>query len=80
MITVLLVDDQELLRRGIRLLLEAVGGFEVVAEAADGREALAMITSHRPDWTRAKVGPSASTKSRDSRTAVEVIFSSSRDR
>lgn len=49
MITVLLVDDQELLRRGIRLLLEAVGGFEVVAEAADGREALAMITRHRPD-------------------------------
>lgn len=49
MITVLLVDDQELLRRGIRLLLEAVGGFEVVAEAADGREALAMITRHRPE-------------------------------
>lgn len=49
MITVLLVDDQELLRRGIRLLLEAAGGFTVVAEAADGREALAMITKHRPE-------------------------------
>jgi DNA-binding NarL/FixJ family response regulator len=49
MITVLLVDDQELLRRGIRLLLEAAGGFTVVAEAADGREALTMITKHRPE-------------------------------
>ena len=49
MITVLLVDDQELLRRGIRLLLEAAGGFDVVAEAADGREALAMISKHRPE-------------------------------
>lgn len=49
MITVLLVDDQELLRRGIRLLLEAAGGFTVVAEAADGREALAMISHHRPE-------------------------------
>lgn len=49
MITVLLVDDQELLRRGIRLLLEAAGGFIVVAEAADGREALTMIIKHRPE-------------------------------
>jgi DNA-binding NarL/FixJ family response regulator len=48
-ITVLLVDDQELLRRGIRLLLEAAGGIDVVAEAADGREALAMIEKHRPE-------------------------------
>lgn len=49
MITVLLVDDQELLRRGVRLLLEAAGGVDVVAEAANGREALAMITKHQPE-------------------------------
>lgn len=45
----MLVDDQELLRRGLRLLLEAAGGIEVVAEAANGLEALAMISLHRPE-------------------------------
>lgn len=49
MIKIVLVDDQELLRRGVRLLLEAAGGIEVAAEAADGHEALAMITKHRPE-------------------------------
>lgn len=49
MITIVLVDDQELLRRGVRLLLEAAGGIEVVAEAADGHEALAMIAKHGPE-------------------------------
>ncbi|BAK36687.1 two-component system response regulator [Microlunatus phosphovorus NM-1] len=49
MIRIVLVDDQELLRRGVRLLLEAAGGIEVVAEAADGHEALAMIAKHHPE-------------------------------
>lgn len=49
MIRIVLVDDQELLRRGVRLLLEAAGGIEVAAEAADGHEALAVIAKHRPD-------------------------------
>lgn len=43
MIRILLVDDQQLLRRGLRLLLEAEEGLDVVAEAADGHEALAML-------------------------------------
>ena len=49
MTRIVLVDDQELLRRGVRLLLEAAGGIEVAAEAADGLEALAMIAKHRPE-------------------------------
>jgi DNA-binding NarL/FixJ family response regulator len=49
MITVLVVDDQELLRRGLRLLLGTVSGISVVAEAGDGHEALAMINKHDPD-------------------------------
>lgn len=49
MIDVLLVDDQELMRRGLRLLLATVPDIEVVAEAADGAEALAMMRHHRPD-------------------------------
>ena len=35
-------------RRGIRSLLESAPGIEVVAEASDGREALAMIEEHHP--------------------------------
>ena len=48
-IRVLLVDDHKLFRAGIRSLLRAVGGVEVVAEAGDGREALQLIKIHRPD-------------------------------
>ena len=49
MIRVLLVDDQPLLRGGFRALLNAEDDIEVVAEAADGAEALALIGEHRPD-------------------------------
>jgi len=48
-IRVLLVDDQPLLRGGFRALLNAEDDIEVVAEAADGAEALALIGEHRPD-------------------------------
>lgn len=43
MTRILLVDDQQLLRRGLRLLLETEDGLEVAAEAADGHEALAVL-------------------------------------
>ncbi len=46
---VLLADDHTLVRKGIRALLQALPGVEVVAETADGREALALIEQHRPD-------------------------------
>ncbi|GAA1091743.1 response regulator [Nocardiopsis metallicus] len=49
MIRVLLVDDQPLIRSGFRALLDAEDGIEVVAEAADGGEGLAMAGEHRPD-------------------------------
>jgi DNA-binding NarL/FixJ family response regulator len=49
MIRVALVDDQTLLRRGIRSLLELAGGIEVVGEAADGDEALRVIRQTRPN-------------------------------
>ncbi|TCO36075.1 DNA-binding NarL/FixJ family response regulator [Kribbella steppae] len=49
MIRVLVVDDQALLRGGFRLILESQPGIEVVAEAADGREALAKARELRPD-------------------------------
>lgn len=46
---VLIVDDQELLRRGLRLLLESTGAVDIVGEARDGAEALAAIEHSRPD-------------------------------
>jgi len=48
-VRVLLADDHTLVRKGIRALLQALPGVEVVAETADGREALALIEQHRPD-------------------------------
>ncbi|MGI5155615.1 response regulator [Microbispora sp. CA-102843] len=48
-VRVLLVDDHPLLRHGLRALLEQVGGAEVVGEAGDGEEAVALALSLRPD-------------------------------
>ena len=49
MIRLAIVDDQTLVRRGIRSLLELAGEFEVVGEAADGDEAIVMIRRTRPE-------------------------------
>ena len=48
-IRVLLADDHGLFRAGIRALLNALGGIEIVAEASDGREALRLVAAHQPD-------------------------------
>jgi DNA-binding NarL/FixJ family response regulator len=49
MIRVLIADDQALVRGGFRLILEAQKDIEVVGEAADGREALALARELSPD-------------------------------
>jgi DNA-binding NarL/FixJ family response regulator len=46
---VLIADDHALVRAGIRALLEKVATVEVVAEAADGHEALDLTGKHQPD-------------------------------
>ncbi|MBA9005701.1 MULTISPECIES: response regulator [Thermomonospora] len=49
MIRVLLVDDQALIRGGFRALLENEDDIEVVAEAANGEQGVALALEHRPD-------------------------------
>ncbi len=48
MIRVLIADDQELVRTGFRVILEAEGDIEVVAEAGTGREAIRQAALTRP--------------------------------
>ena len=49
MIRVLLADDQALIRAGFRVLLEAAGDVEVVGEAVNGEQAVALARAERPD-------------------------------
>lgn len=49
MIRVMLVDDQTLVRQGVRSLLELADGIEVAAEAADGAEAIERMDEIAPD-------------------------------
>lgn len=48
-IQVLLADDHHLVRAGLRALVQSLSGFEVVAEAGDGREAVQLVKKLRPD-------------------------------
>lgn len=45
----LIVDDHDLVRRGVRALVETHGRYQIVGEAADGREALALVRTTSPD-------------------------------
>lgn len=48
-IRIALVDDQKLFREGLRMLLSTDPRLHIVAEAADGQQALELIEAHRPD-------------------------------
>jgi two-component system response regulator NreC len=49
MIRVLLADDHGIVRKGLRSTIESEGGYEVVAEAANGREAVRLAQQLKPD-------------------------------
>ena len=55
-IRILLADDHTLMRRGLRALLERQNGFAVVAEAADGREAVEIAAAVSPDVAVIDIG------------------------
>jgi len=48
-ITILIVDDHEVVRKGVRAYLETLPEFQVVGEAASGEEAIALVTEQVPD-------------------------------
>jgi DNA-binding NarL/FixJ family response regulator len=48
LITVLVADDQRMIRSGIRIILDAEPDITVVAEAGDGREAVNLVAQHAP--------------------------------
>src|ERR1700722_4913438 len=47
-VTVVIADDQRLVRQGLRLILESEPGIDVLAEASDGAEAAPLVRQHRP--------------------------------
>jgi DNA-binding NarL/FixJ family response regulator len=55
-IRVVLADDHNLVRAGIRVLLERIPEVQVVGEASDGREALALIVREKPDLALLDIG------------------------
>jgi DNA-binding NarL/FixJ family response regulator len=67
LLRILLADDHDIVRRGLRELLEEQVGWEVCAEAANGRQAVELALEHRPqvavldltmppphDWAKAR--------------------------
>ena len=48
-IRILLADDHTIVRKGLRMLLENQPGFQVIADACDGRETIALAEQHLPD-------------------------------
>jgi DNA-binding NarL/FixJ family response regulator len=46
---IVLVDDHAIVRKGLRVLLEGVSGFEIVGEAGNGADAVALVRECRPD-------------------------------
>jgi DNA-binding NarL/FixJ family response regulator len=80
MIRILLADDQPLVRAGLRTVLASDPGLEIVAEAADGRSALAAVDRYRPDVALLDIrmpgmdGLTAAESLRASHPAVRVMI------
>ena len=84
-IRILVADDHALVREGIRLVLDAEPEFEVVAEAANGRQAVDLALVHRPDVVVLDItmpeetGLSAAARLRDLLPSARVLLLSMHD-
>jgi DNA-binding NarL/FixJ family response regulator len=56
MLRILIADDHEVARRGIRAMLESHPGWEVCGEAKDGREAVELASKEKPDLILLDIG------------------------
>jgi DNA-binding NarL/FixJ family response regulator len=85
MVRVVLVDDHDLLRRGIKTMLETEGDIEVVGEASDGAEALKIVEHTLPDVVLIDVimpnkdGIETTREIKDAFPKVEVVVLSGHD-
>jgi DNA-binding NarL/FixJ family response regulator len=70
-IRLVLADDHTIVRRGIRVLVESLDGVSVVAEAADGHEALELVRMHKPDLLLADISMPGQTGLELTRRVVE---------
>jgi two-component system, NarL family, response regulator DevR len=79
-LTVMLVDDHEIVRQGLRALLEAEEDIEVIAQADSGPRAVSLASAHRPDVVVMDVrmpegsGVEACRAIRDERPDAQVIM------
>jgi two-component system response regulator NreC len=84
-VRILLADDHQVVREGLRSLLRAEGDFEVVGEAGDGAEAVRLVEQLGPDLVlmdihmRGLNGVEALRQVRKSRPAVQVVILSMYD-
>lgn len=84
-IRILLADDNSLVRRGIRIMLDSADDVEVVGEAEDGREAIALVESLDPDIVIMDIsmprldGLKATGRIRALKTATQVLILSMHD-
>jgi DNA-binding NarL/FixJ family response regulator len=80
MIRVVVVDDQELMRAGFRLILESAGDIRVVGEAGDGEAAIDVTRSTHPDVVLMDIrmprldGVAATRRLRDQRVIILTTF------
>ena len=82
--TVLVADDNALVRDLLHAVLEPTGAFQIVADAADARSAAAAAAEHRPDLALVDVrmpggGPAAARNIREASPQTKVIALSSHD-
>jgi DNA-binding NarL/FixJ family response regulator len=81
MISVLLVDDEALVRAGLRMILETADDVTVVGDAEDGRAAIEAVTQYRPDVVLMDIrmprldglGATAAIRSRPNPPAIVVL-------
>jgi DNA-binding NarL/FixJ family response regulator len=82
---VLLVEDHQVMRTGLKLLLDAHARIDVVAEAGDGEQAVALADRHRPDVVLMDLamprmdGIAATQRIKSAHPAVRIIGLSSFD-